>query len=630
MRWSGRHLNARLGAGLAGILFAATAAPAAAPVVRVTGRTLAINGTTNVPTGLFGVHATALTPARIAEWGVEALRVIEQRPDGALATSSVPMVVQCFFDRYQPALVLTDPGWNRRLAQLGANYGRHAATGSVRYVEFWNEPYLNWAANPGVNYDGAYYDASAASTGAAMTIRGWDHPISNLVWSGTRLVAVPATGGPPNYVATRYMPSELTNGQMFTWRNLPFRTVEHWWGRDTTQSTWWSGPVNREFYHSMLLPFAQALKQANPDVRLIAGWGFHLHQDDWSAWRVLHQPLLDVAWQWIDGLDEHHYGGETLHVAGDYEVANAYVLAKYGKRLPCYNTEAGGSIDPEQPGRVQTRPDSTNQAYGTFLYTLRDILHLVEVCPDKAASRFAHEADLNGGDEFAFRLLQPLRGALVECRSANPDIWCVAALRGTQLCVAVYNDGSAATTFPLAVTAPASTAFTGARLTRVERIANQPILREKPIDTAGSAWQQDVLLPARSAARIVFHLNHPQPPAPPAVRVTQWVAGEILRQVAPGETAAFTVNTALPQEQLTHVHEVRLRYVTDSASVPWEKVVCTVDGNPVPLMSQRRDIRDVELPSLAVAAQHVVTFTAPPEMTNGFRICTVSILTMER
>jgi hypothetical protein len=581
-----------------------------------------------VPVGLFGVHATPLTPARAADWGIEAVRLIEHTPTGRPATSPVPMVVECFFDRYQPALVLTDRDWRRRLETLGAEYGRQAGTGAVRHVEFWNEPYLNWAGNPGVNYDGAFYEPADVHTGGVMTVRGWDRPLTNLVWAGPRLVALPATGGPVNYVATRYLPAGVREGEVFEWRGRAYRAAARWWGRDLTQpAPWWSGEVNREFYHMMLLPFAQALKRANPRVRLIAGWGFHLNQDDWAAWRLLHRPLIDAAWPWIDGLNEHHYGGDTANVALTYEVAWTYALTRYGKRLSFFNTEAGGGLDPERPERAVARPE--RDSLGAFAYTVRDLVHLLDVCPDKAATRFAHEADANGGDEVAFRLLKPLRGCLVECRSPHPDLWCVAALQGARLCAVVFNDG-AATSFPFRAAAPAGTRFTSGRRTDVVRRDGRLALHETALGASGEVSETTVDLAARSAVRFLFYLDHPAPASERAdVRTVQYPAAGILQTVAPGETARFAVDVPAAGGPARPV-EMRLRYAIDAGTVPVERVACSVDGVSVPLSSQRRRVCEIGLGPRPAAGSHTIAFSLPADVAAGIRVNCVSLLVCER
>jgi len=123
-------------------------------VVTVTGADLSVNGVDTVPVGLFGVHATPLSAAQAADWGIEAVRRISHLPPAGPTSNGVPFTLDCFFDRYQPAVCLTRPDWREWLTEAGRRYAA-AADPRVCAVEFWNEPYLNWACKPGVNYDGA-------------------------------------------------------------------------------------------------------------------------------------------------------------------------------------------------------------------------------------------------------------------------------------------------------------------------------------------------------------------------------------------------------------------------------------------------------------------------------------------
>ena len=78
---------------------------------RVTGRDLVINGIAEVPRGLFSVHAAQLDAERVEDWGVEGVRLLHLRPSGVPGTTPAPFVLDCYFDRYQPALSLIRPDW---------------------------------------------------------------------------------------------------------------------------------------------------------------------------------------------------------------------------------------------------------------------------------------------------------------------------------------------------------------------------------------------------------------------------------------------------------------------------------------------------------------------------------------
>ncbi|NEO32682.1 MAG: hypothetical protein F6K36_20085 [Symploca sp. SIO3C6] len=547
-----------------------------APTIHVTGQPLSVNGTTEVPVGLFGVHATPLTPKQQQEWGIESVRVIQPQPNSKpllpgnhqSIPATVQMIVECFYDRYRPALILSQPNnWQRILSELGSNYGKASLnTGQVHHVEFWNEPYLNWAAKPGVNYDGRFYDQSNVAKGARVRIRNQQEFTEHLVWR-RGLWVLPADSNQPNYVAARYRPQGVGVGQSYQWRDRTYRVIETWLARDTTQTHWFSGQQNRIFYEEMLAVFGKALKAANPKVQLVAGWGFHIHQDGWEGWRQLYKPLVDNFHQLLDGLNEHHYGGDTRVVTADYETVTAYTDRTYGKRLHFYNTEAGGMLDPERPDSIRPRPEGSPlaQALGAMTYTLRDIVHVIDIAPDKAVARAAHEADKNGGDEYAFRLLRPLRGKLLYCTSPWSNLWCVASRNGNKMAVVLFNDSRGERQISLQVDAPNSNYFNGARRLSVhprrdkqglELVSNK--LNLDKFSQKVSKFSQQLKLQGKSGTTLVFDIadgdNNTQ-----TVTLTQHFAEGILMKVSPEQPLELSIS--LPSEELARADRTRLKVV---------------------------------------------------------------------
>ena len=189
--------------------------------------------------------------------------------------------------------------------------------------------------------------------------------------------------------------------------------------------------------------FGSALKEKHPDIPLAAGWGFNIFNEGWASWRHLYKPLIDSNHQYIDAIHEHHYGGDTRRVAASYEVAYAYTLGKYGKRLEFWNTEAGGHLDPEQPGnaRPYNAGGGLTKARGAMTYLIRDIAYLLAKNPDKARFRAAHHSHhTNGGDAAAFRLMAPLRGKLVYSTSNDHGLWHVAVVNEGEFMLLLFND----------------------------------------------------------------------------------------------------------------------------------------------------------------------------------------------
>ena len=551
----------------------ATLHAADAPLIEVTGNLLSVNGTTEVPLGLFGVHATPLDAARIADWGVTALRVIERAPDGVplvpgvgTTPAGLAQVVECVYDRYQPALLLTDPQWQRTLTSLAQRYAAAAArTGAMHHIEFWNEPYLNWSCKPGVNYDAVHYDSMAAADGAAVTIRGQAQATEFLRWTrGLRAVEVVPGSTPPSLlaVAAGRAPTTAKTGDTYDFRGQKFRMEESWMAKDPTQQFYWAGQQNALWYRRMFVVFARALKAANPAVQVSAGWGFNMWNEDWAAWRQLYQPLIDEALPLMDGVHEHHYGGETRLVAASYEVATAYT-AERGKRLHFYNTEAGGMLDPERPDTPSSAVSGTpvQRAQGAMTYFLRDVIHLLDICPDKAFARAAHEADQNGGDEFAFKLLKPLRGRLISCRTSSTDMWCVASLHDQTLTVVCFNDGRRPIRAPLLVNSPHAMHLTAGTVLGVAVRSDAQGLEltsEALAEVADTQWHGVIDLPMKGARTLVFTLSGTAPEEPQTL-VTQHFAPGILGVVTP--TAALQRTITLPQAALATATRARLKLV---------------------------------------------------------------------
>ncbi len=540
-------------------------------IVHVTGQSLSVNGTTQVPLGLFGVHATRLDQKRQQQWGIESVRVIQFQPKGKPlipghhqnVPKGVKMIVECFYDRYRPALMLSNPSqWQQILTNLGLSYGSASlSTGQTHYVEFWNEPYLNWANIPGVNYDGRFYDQSNAAEGARVRLRGQQQFTEHLVWR-RGLWVLRADNNQPDYVAARYRPKGVGVGQTYQWGNRTYRVIETWLARDKTQSHWFSGQQNRIFYEQMLRVFGSALKRANPDVQLIGGWGFHIHQDGWEGWRQLYKPLIDNFHHLLDGLNEHHYGGDTRMVTADYETVTAYTDRTYGLRLPFYNTEAGGMLDPERPDSILPRPEGSplRRSLGAMTYTLRDIVHMIDIAPDKAVARAAHEAHHNGGDEYAFRLLRPLRGRLVHCTSPRWDLWCVASRSDDQLTVVLFNDARSEVEFPLQIDAPMSTHFLGSRRLSVRPRSDKQGLEmvTMTLSASGDRFSGSITLPSKSGTTLVFDLKV-SGDGGSTVTLTQHFASGILKKILPQEPQEFSV--FLPAEELARSDRARLKVV---------------------------------------------------------------------
>lgn len=562
---------------------------------QVTGKISVVNGQNEIPRPLFGVHATPLTPERIQEWGIESDRYITQTPQRGgprKLPSSLHHAVECQWDRYQPALIVEHADWEKRL-QDAAQKAAQRVKDSPRplVIEFWNEPYLNWGVRPGVNYDGRFYKKEGREPGAPMTLKYQQEPLEHMRWT-EQTVAIHAERGHVDYLATRFMPRGKKPGDTWTWRNRPFRAEKRPWGKDVSQKTFWPGLQNVKWYVEMLKVYAPALKAADPNATLVIGWDFHIYQNSYAAWEDVHKPTFDAAAPWLDGYSEHHYGGDTRLVAASYEVAWAYMKTEHGKDIDFYNTEAGGDLDPERPGPAQpgyntTKPEVRDRA--AYTYMMRDVLHLLDKSPDKAAARAAHEAHLGKGVGTAFRMMKSLRGQLLQTVSPDPEVWIVASLQRTRMTVALYNDARGPRTLPLEVKAPTGTRITGI----VKRKPNAGMQIEEeiiPWKEHPTFFKGSTRLNKREAEVWEFTLEGT--PAPTPHVAIQFPAKDILKAIP--KDGSYSTTISVPRNGLDAATHARLRIV-QSGFTPGKHVV-TVNGQQVNMKPGGQGIMDAHFP----------------------------------
>lgn len=580
------------------------ASASAANALRVTGRDLVVNGVADVPAALFSMHhGPEATPGLVDDWGLGGVRFIRLTTNELARPSAAPFVLDCLFDRYQPAVLLHDPLWEENLCAFARRYAASAAEfpAGSRAVEFWNEPYLNWASKPAVNYDGLYYNLAEAAPGAPVRPAAGGDPIPGLVWDAPKTVAYATNPQFPDYVATRFMPAGTKAGEEFLWRGEIRHTVSRSWVHDVAQPSWWSGPVNLRYYLAMAEPFAKALKDASPDVPFIAGWGFHLFEGDWKSWDVLHRPTLDALHPWLDGYNEHHYAVDPRRVAMSYEVGYAYMLGAWGRRIGFWNTEAGGVQDPERPDSMHPLPGDggassrARESTGALQYFLRDVLTMLRTVPDKAKMRCAHEPQSTPGVPAGFRLLKPIRGRLCEVVSPEADIFAVAAREGNRLAVAVFNGTRSDVRRPLVVDAPR-----GTRLVSLERRRLEPIdqvggfgLRRTDESASGNRWAGEVRLESYEAEVLVFQLEGEG--TPDCIRRTQYAGRDIFVPVSGESPATFRID--LPADALAGATSAAVRWVFSRGSAA---VSASCNGIPAAAPRSAPPLREAAIPLAAL------------------------------
>jgi hypothetical protein len=439
-----------------------------------------LNGVDQIPVGLFGTHNVPLSPETIADLGIGSERIIRHSPGKkGPARSKLPLIVEGLFDRYQPPMQLNDPKkWEQKLRKAGARYGDAiAADGIHTVIEFWNEPYLNWVVGPGVTRDRVWYEAEGIKAGDRVTIKGQSEPTEHLIWKEGDYVKVVGQRQwheiSNDYVNRSHNRGKLRNlkvGEELKTKKWTYTKVRTLVPHDPGRPSWWSGPQELAWYVPMLRAFGEEMKQRAPEAQYIAGWGFHLFQDDWKAWEVLYKPTLEASIDIVDGVHEHHYGGDPRLTTASYEMAWNWGVLEHDKRLDFYNTEAGPNYDPQRPDYGPTQhhffkrsiSDSGElKARVQADHFLRDLLFAISLSADKAIARAAHHAHHEHGTKVAMRLLRDLRGTMLTVSGGDHQLWGIASVNDDQLVLAIRNDGTETITVDPEVMAPAGAKLGG-------------------------------------------------------------------------------------------------------------------------------------------------------------------------
>lgn len=618
-------------------------------------RTWSINGQASIPTGLFGVHAVSLTPELVDDLGIECTRTITTQPNGTTRVrgkdGTIPPVhqklslfIDCEGDRFQSPVqfLKSESGFRDAFRANGVRYGeiwqQLASQTHLRgVVQFYNEPYLNWAERSAGGFGSTInqdpYDLSQAVEGGPVTIKGWKQPLTHFRWQGLWPARYEEqvnkkTGKTERKLIIGWnvpIPANAKLGDTFTatetryWRNKEPQlwTIEqHWYPVDPTVTGYWSGRQNLEFYRWMFGPFAESLRATNKDVTILAGWDFNYEAGDWSVWTELYRPLLQEFPQLIDGVTDHHYGLPPERVQGWYEVGTADAMAITGRFLKNWNTECQGRLDPAVHGNSGNAvgAEGAEAKLWEARYNLADIIGLSARMPDKAASRTVHNFAGGGfpacGAAWALRLLKPLRGQLLAVECPDQGVWLAAARRkdGTTV-IACYNSRPDAVA--LALRASGSTGET-ARIVANEADGNLRIDRSA-LTPANGVW------PLALASREGVVLTIADAPAPSGAVDERQVflkEGALLRAGTDGAVAGAFQLTA---EDLAGASSVRLRLTTDHLD---QDLVVTVGTHELRF---RRDlpVTDAEIPIAALSAGALPVRLQGP---GGFLLCSASLI----
>ncbi len=597
--------------------------------VSVSGAPLIINGADKIPVGMFGVHATTLNAATAEDWGVEMVRVIQFNPGNVSIpgnSNNVPdnisTTIDCFWDRYHPALQLTNPTtWQSVLEEKATNYANSvSAAGVPGILEFWNEPYLNWASKPAVNYDPRYYEQEDIVENGPVSILGQTEELEHMIWKNGKwfeYVSGQNDGIIGNYVFLSNNWSvfnALQPGQEATVQGRTFRCISRLMPVDTTQASFYSSFYNGKLYDDMLTVFGTKLKSLQPDIPLLAGWGMNIFQENWRPWHTIYKPTIDANISLIDGVHEHHYGGDTRTVTASYEVVSAYTDRIHNKRLKFYNTEAGGQLDPQQPGNIGTAPVSP---VGAMTYSLRDIIFNLSRSPDKAVARATHQAHLNGGDPFAFRMLKPLRGEMIYTSSSDDNVWVVSSKNENTMTVVLFNDSNDLQTVNLQCTSPLGLSFAGAEKLSVAINGDALSMNSETLTATGTTYSNSVELSGKTAVTYVFNLGGNISNLRTPINIDQFFAAEILETIGAGETKMYEI--PVPTQKLDKAESVRLKFIVRNYNGGG---VLNVNGTEMPLQVSGQVISYMDIPKSLISSNNQISYSAG---SSGFQVWMTSL-----
>lgn len=402
---------------------------AASAPVRITVRpdtVLNINGTDEIPKGLFGFHDVRGND-------------IEQ-PDGA------PDVLT-----YTRQL---NPGYLRPLDHVGFN----AAPITDEQIKAQLEARLAVREKP------SSMRFQRAEAGNCIDNIVWCHTVDLLkrpAWmdQDMRKVLDGVRAFYRNLAAGAWVPGDDYNmlrrlevwNEPFMWgrhinmgpKNPPGHKAWH----DPTQFGYIPGKLGADVYCDIFRAAVEGARSANRHVLLGGPSAPAFNGDDYSNFENYVRRYIDACHEIIDFLTEHHYQGEPDVYAASYIVVAAYTDTKFGRRIPVYNTECNDLVDTPtkgddgQPPPWSLKADQLNKAH----YNIEDILACIRLCPDIVKGRAMH-ALWNGycrnpGETHAYTILSALRGRMLAVESDDASVIAAASTPAEgALVVFVFND----------------------------------------------------------------------------------------------------------------------------------------------------------------------------------------------
>lgn len=629
-----------------GLVPAVALAPAQ---ITVTAEPLTIGDVTHIPVGVFGGYHLDETAYSRYRLGLRRWIHHTGLSGDPMHDERVAIPVTTIGDRVRPSPMLTHPDWQAVSSAYGNDFGTKAAAqnGPV-WVEYWNEPYLNWANRNRACFNPTFFAQENAREGGPVHLAHdgrvcphlrWTRDYTAPPWQWTARAhwrrGVDANGkqwsvhAPPYrgmdavyggaYREAWHPPAEVAEGDTYTIEHegasITLTATTPWHVYDETQFTFWAGSGLVPFYVEPLRAFGTALKAACPQALLIVGWQHRPGEDRWAAWDLVYRPTIDATADLIDAVSDHDYGGDPVRMAAQAEVVACYGRLRHGKWLRSVNTENAAGTDPEQIAAAEPLARQAAADAIKARWCWRKIISLLALVPDKTigccwfgggATWFSDQ-----GEGVALDLLRGLRGRICASFSTDAQVRVVTAYdadaqRPTDLpagrcCAAVLNDHQHAQ--PVVLTVPAETAV----LRRVDhgRIVDTPL----PV----VAGRITLDLDAREAVSVFVDVE---------LSATQYVQSReplaaILQRVSSDQPISMTARVPAGTRRW-------LRVVVERLAVGAGHVI--IGGHQIGLpaactATECTAIREVPLPASLPAGEHTVTFTCAPTAASWLLAC---------
>jgi hypothetical protein len=584
--------------------------PAQKTIVGIGGRFLAVNGRETIPAGVFGTYAYQSCKTRFSPREFRLALVRNLKSVGAADPVS-HIQLSCYGERTEPSPRLGKDWESEMTAAPKAWVDKAKASNQRLYVEFWNEPYLNWANKNRINFAPAAYDQTRVAEGGPVYLTGEADPLPYLKWTknydaplfkwcnprewrrgmdtnGVMYPRMHAAPTPWNRGALGawnrgpFPPETVKDGETFTAKvgttDVAYTAATPWHIYDETQFTYWSAKGMVKLYCDPALAYGKALKAADPNAMYFVGWGFRPSEDHWAGWDLVYRDTVDRLIEVADGIHEHDYGGDPLKLPANYEVVQAYAATKHGKRLQFVNTEQAATADPQAYSNAVGGAEAASDLV-KYRWLARKMMHSLSACPDKVFGFCQFGEFMNvTGEGVLYRQLINLRGKLVAATCSDPGVFVVAAVDGTdpqnprpdylpqrkELVVAIWNDNLAPREVELSIAAPAGLTFDGdgiARRAEVETGAEINHLRivESSVPKPNGPLTRTEKIEPRSLVAITLPMTGE--PAAARVQRIQHFGKTILAEVTASTNVSESIE--IPADILKKTKRAWLQFVAE-------------------------------------------------------------------